>query len=540
MTAGPVSWAIRGGFLAGLLVAEFLAATIAFDTRDLLGKAGPVTSAIERWAPGILQTGIVFGVALVGLLALRRREEAGRILRAHAGAPVRLGLLAAHVAAFGTTFLLAQQLFSKSSGFPSDLLGAICVTTGLLQVMLGALAFAPGRFWVDLARTGGSNWLIAGCAAGLTELIITWIQKLWVPATALTFTLVQWLLRLMPVPVIANPAAATIGTARFGVTISRQCSGLEGAGLFLVFGVLGLFLFRKDFRFPRALGLVPLGIVILYLMNAVRIALLIWIGHLGAAEIAVGGFHSQAGWIFFNAVSLGLFAWARRSPLFAAAVPESAIEETAESDPTPYLLPFLAIVGGGMLVRAASAGFEWLYALKVVAAIAVLWSFRGAYAAAGLNWRFGIAGIAAGIAVFALWIGLDFLSPATERGMPSELAQAPLWMRAGWITARVLGAVVSVPIAEELAFRGYLLRRFVDARFEIVDAARFTWLGLAASSLIFGLLHGDRWIAGTVAGLIYAVTMIRTRRIGDAIAGHALTNALLALWVLFGGNWRYW
>ncbi len=539
MNTGPVSWAIRGGILAGLLAAEFLVATIAFDTRDLLGKPGPLTAAIERWAPGVLQAGIVFAVSFAGLLALRRREEVGRVLCSHAGAPIRFGLLAAHIGAFGTTFLLAQQLFSKSPGFPSDLLGAACLATGLLQVTLAGLACAPGRFWVDLAKAGGENWWIAGCAAGLSEISVAWIQKLWAPATALTFTLVQWLLRLMPEPVIANPAAATIGTSRFGVTISRQCSGLEGAGLFLVFGILGLILFRKDFRFPRALGLIPLGIAILYLMNAVRIALLIWIGHLGAADVAIGGFHSQAGWIFFNAVSLGLFAWARMSSLFAAENAASAVVVAEESDPAPYLLPFLTIVAGGMLVRAGSAGFEWLYGLKVIAALGVLWNFRRSYVPA-LNWRFGWAGVLAGLGVFALWIGLDFLSPVAERGMPRELAEAPVGARYGWILARLAGAVASVPVAEELAFRGYLLRRFVSARFESVDPSRFTWLGLAASSLIFGLLHGDRWIAGTFAGLIYAGAMIRTRRIGDAVAGHALTNALLALWVLFGGNWRYW
>lgn len=539
MPAAPASWALRGGILVGLLVVEFLAATVSFDTRDLLGKSGAVTVAIERWAPGVLQATIVFALAFVGLLALGRRERIADILHLFATAPIRFALLATHLAAFALAFLLAQRLFSKDPGLSPDLLGLACLAAGVVQLILAGLAFAPGQFWLDLGKAGGANWLIAAGAAGLTELSIAWTQKLWAPATSLTFALVQWLLRLMPEPVIANPVAATIGTARFGVTISRQCSGLEGAGLFLVFGVLGLIVFRKDFRFPRAFGLIPLGIAILYLMNAVRIALLIWIGHLGAADVAIGGFHSQAGWIFFNIVSLGLFAWARRSSLFAVENAANAVEVADASDPAPYLLPFLTIVAGGMLVRAGSAGFEWMYGLKVFAALVVLWNFRGVYVPA-LNWRFGGPGVLAGLGVFGLWIGLDFLSPVAERGMPRELVEASFGMRAGWILTRLLGAVVSVPIAEELAFRGYLLRRFANARFDHVDPSRFTWLGLFVSSLIFGLLHGDRWIAGTLAGLIYAGAMIRTRRIGDAVAGHALTNALLALWVLFGGNWRYW
>ena len=58
--------------------------------------------------------------------------------------------------------------------------------------------------------------------------------------------------------------------------------------------------------------------------------------------------------------------------------------------------------------------------------------------------------------------------------------------------------------------------------------------------MAFGLLHGDRWLAGTVAGLIYAVTYLRRGRIGDAVVAHAITNALLAGSVLVGGKWDLW
>jgi exosortase/archaeosortase family protein len=42
----------------------------------------------------------------------------------------------------------------------------------------------------------------------------------------------------------------------------------------------------------------------LFLLNAVRIAALILIGNSGARQIALGGFHLQAGWIAFNGVAL--------------------------------------------------------------------------------------------------------------------------------------------------------------------------------------------------------------------------------------------
>jgi CAAX prenyl protease-like protein len=70
------------------------------------------------------------------------------------------------------------------------------------------------------------------------------------------------------------------------------------------------------------------------------------------------------------------------------------------------------------------------------------------------------------------------------------------WMAAAlWLTARVVGSVVIVPIAEELAFRGYLLRRVIDADFTSISPKQFTLASFLISSIAFGALHG-RWLAG--------------------------------------------
>ena len=74
----------------------------------------------------------------------------------------------------------------------------------------------------------------------------------------------------------------------------------------LVFSVLWLWFFRSDYRFPRALLLVPIGVSVMFLLNVTRIAILILIGDGGAPTVATGGFHSQAGWIAFNGVALVL------------------------------------------------------------------------------------------------------------------------------------------------------------------------------------------------------------------------------------------
>jgi CAAX prenyl protease-like protein len=97
----------------------------------------------------------------------------------------------------------------------------------------------------------------------------------------------------------------------------------------------------------------------------------------------------------------------------------------------------------------------------------------------------------------------------------------------------------TVPIAEELAFRGFLLRRIVASDFTAVSPRTFTWPSVVLSSLAFGALH-QRWIAGTIAGLCYASAQLRRGRLGDAIVAHVATNTLIAADVLLRGAWWLW
>ena len=125
--------------------------------------------------------------------------------------------------------------------------------------------------------------------------------------------------------------------------------------------------------------------------------------------------------------------------------------------------------------------------------------------------------------------------------MPTGLAGLPTGARMTWLVFRTLAAVVTVPIAEELAFRGFLLRRLISADFESGQLSeRWSFLAVSLSSIAFGLLHGDRWIAGTIAGILYAGAQKWRGRIGDAVVAHGITNGLISGWVLWGSHWSLW
>ena len=182
--------------------------------------------------------------------------------------------------------------------------------------------------------------------------------------------------------------------------VSRQCSGLEGIGLILAFLSIYLWLFRST-RFPAALALLPLGAVAVWSLNAVRIAGLIVIGSSGWPDVALGGFHSQAGWLAFNGVGLGVAAMTLHSGWFAATVTHRRSDAAAVcGDLTPAIASlFMAMLAAGMVTGGMSRTFEWLYPFRLLAVMAVLWFFRRSYGA--LSWRLSLPAATIGIS----WAG---------------------------------------------------------------------------------------------------------------------------------------
>ena len=125
--------------------------------------------------------------------------------------------------------------------------------------------------------------------------------------------------------------------------------------------------------------------------------------------------------------------------------------------------------------------------------------------------------------------------------MPTALAAMSASSRALWLAGRVATAVFVVPLAEELAYRGYLLRRLVAADFESVSFADVGWIPVLVTAAAYGILNGPLWSAGIAAGIVFAMLLIRTRRIGEAVAAHVFANALLcAAAVLLWHQWQLW
>ena len=108
-----------------------------------------------------------------------------------------------------------------------------------------------------------------------------------------------------------------------------------------------------------------------------------------------------------------------------------------------------------------------------------------------------------------------------------------------WISIRLFGAVVIVPIMEELFWRSFLLRYLINTEFKQVTLGTFNWFSLVWTVLLFGQEH-QRWLAGIGAGILYTLLLYRTKSLSACILAHAITNLALGIYVLLTGHWEYW
>jgi exosortase E/protease (VPEID-CTERM system) len=476
------------------------------------------------------------GVAAAAALALVSGRQLGAAL-SHPGEPAgpcgrRWLFFAGHLGAYALFFASTSVLMGGAIGESRAplLWAALWLLLGMATVGLLGLAALPLRVWLGLAARTWPGLLVGALVGPLALLAGGATQQLWLPLAGATLRLVQTLLSLAYDDVVCDYAQRVVGTSSYTVTIAPTCSGHEGMGLVAVFLAAYLWLFRRELAFPRSLLLVPLGVALAWLCNAVRIAALVAIGSSGWPEATQVGFHSQAGWLLFLAISLGLVAvsarWTR-----AAAPATAGPDLRLRRDPTAaYLGPFLALLVVAMLTAAFSGKGEPLYPLRLVAALVVLWLFRDSYRGLWLSWSWRAAGL--GVVAFGAWLLLARLP-----GGSPETSPAPSGLG---LAVRLLGYLLVAPLVEELAFRGYLLRRLQAVDFLQVRREQITWLAVAVSSVLFGALHGGRLLAGTAAGLLFALAFCRRCQVGDSVLAHAVANGLLAAYALVTGSWWAW
>jgi len=196
------------------------------------------------------------------------------------------------------------------------------------------------------------------------------------------------------------------------------------------------------------------------------------------------------------------------------------------------------------LINVSDTFFLFLYPVKISLVGLTLWLWRSAYTEIDardlLKFRASFISMITGIIVFVLWIWMiwPFAVFGNLTGFdPSIFVDDRL--KYFMITVRLIGAVIIVPIMEELFWRSFLIRYLTGSSFTEIRIGQMTATSFIVTAVLFGLEH-NLWLAGMTAGAAYNLLLLRTRSIAQCIIAHAATNALLGIYVLMTKQWFFW
>jgi uncharacterized protein len=211
-----------------------------------------------------------------------------------------------------------------------------------------------------------------------------------------------------------------------------------------------------------------------------------------------------------------------------------------------YVAPFaafVAVMAGEHILLPHS---QILYPIRLAIVLAVILLVSRPYLR--LRPTSPLASVAIGVAVFLIWIAPDRLFGyrhfwlfdnaivgSTSASIPTG-PQASLW----FLALRTLGSAAVVPIVEELFWRGWLMRWLINPDFEKVPLGTYAPAAFWIVAVLFASEHGPYWEVGLIAGVIYNWWMIRTKSLADCMLAHAVTNGILAAYVMANGQWQYW
>jgi hypothetical protein len=192
--------------------------------------------------------------------------------------------------------------------------------------------------------------------------------------------------------------------------------------------------------------------------------------------------------------------------------------------------------------------YPTLYFFTVIAtSVALMLVFPGLLKA---PLKFSWWSVVVGVVGIVVWIGLwkldrDFLrwfnrieSRAAFNPF-DELKDNPDWMRI-FIAIRVIGLVLVVPVVEEFFLRGWLMRYIDDPDWDEIPlgtAGKWAILGVFVYA---GLSHPSEAIAALAWFGMVTWLYLKTGSIWNCVIAHAITNLLLAAYVLYTRSWVLW
>jgi exosortase/archaeosortase family protein len=195
-----------------------------------------------------------------------------------------------------------NKLIAGTQGMLWPIVVHVCLLTSVAGAAFGI--FGPGNIRL-MAKKYKRELLLSAVLAAAFLGFLYLVYALWPLLAAVVLHAVAGLLRLSGLTVV-TPSPQTIVLNKFGIEISKYCSGIDSIALFTALYALVGVLDWPRLNHKKYTGLFLPAIALLFGCNIVRVFVLILAGYYINPHIAFSLFHTYAGMVFFIIYS-GLF-----------------------------------------------------------------------------------------------------------------------------------------------------------------------------------------------------------------------------------------
>ncbi|MFA9289391.1 MAG: archaeosortase/exosortase family protein [Weeksellaceae bacterium] len=208
----------------------------------------------------------------------------------------------ATIASVGGFTIAASRLLASLPLKPIEYYLTSHVLLILTPILLALTVFGT-TFLVKLAQIYKKEFVQLGIIGIVLYIATDYVWQLWPYLSDMVLHTVAKIFALSYHATVSDPQILTV--ADFKVQVGEACSGLESLFMFsALYGLIGHYEWKNIKHRAYLLTFIPLAIG-LYLVNILRVYLIVLIGVEWSADIAIRLFHTYLGMVFFVIYFLG-------------------------------------------------------------------------------------------------------------------------------------------------------------------------------------------------------------------------------------------
>lgn len=200
---------------------------------------------------------------------------------------------------------------------------------------------------------------------------------------------------------------------------------------------------------------------------------------------------------------------------------------------------------------------QWVFPLQTLLTLGVLVHFRKLYDFRPVHGL--LLGTLIGTLGIVVWIAPGFLFRFFEMNHsvlrhlgfdnrldgfdPNSITAQNGMLYCAVVAMRFIRLVVVVPLAEEIFWRGFLMRYLadIDGDFWRVPFGTHHWRSFIVVTGMFTMAHASiDYAAAIVFGSLMYWLAVRSKSLAACVLAHAVANLILGVYVMVTQQWGYW